>query len=234
MVNYELVAILLMLIGLVVLIAEILIPSGGIIGIISLACLVGSFWAAWQAWWESSPVIFGIYAFSLLFFIPATVAGAFYILPKTPIGKKMFFDPPNEEDVRPFVSEAEKLQKLVGEVGKSLTMHNSGGMVTLGGKRYHSESEGVLLEPGLPIRVIGLKGNSLLVREISEQELQSAEQEQSEPSELPQPNHSSVAGTNGTSNTLTEPKPQPTSKAKPTPEGAGRASDEPNVDFDIP
>ncbi|MCA9042503.1 MAG: hypothetical protein KDA65_19265, partial [Planctomycetaceae bacterium] len=75
MFNYELVAILLMIIGLVVLIFEILIPSGGIIGIVAGGCLIGSFWAAWMAWWDTSPLIFWIYVCSLIIFIPATVGG---------------------------------------------------------------------------------------------------------------------------------------------------------------
>ncbi|MEZ6046303.1 MAG: NfeD family protein [Planctomycetaceae bacterium] len=211
MVDYSLVAILLLLVGLAILIAEILIPSGGIIGVVAVLCLAGSFWAAWIAWWENNQIVFWVYIGSLILFVPTTIAGAFYILPKTPIGKKLFLDPPREEEVIPFLTESQKLQQLVGQVGRSLTMHNSGGMVRLGSKRYHSESEGVLIEPDTPILVIGVKGNSLLVREISKEQLVAFEQNQQED------------------------KTSAAEKTKPSPPNEDlTASSESNVDFEIP
>ncbi|MAT16398.1 MAG: hypothetical protein CMJ46_14140 [Planctomyces sp.] len=207
-----------------------------IIGIISALCLVGSFWAAWQAWWGTHPVIFWIYATALLIFIPTTIIGAFYILPNTPVGRILFVDPPTEEEVIPFISETQRLRQLVGEVGKSLTLHNSGGMITVGDKRYHSESEGVLIEPQSPVRVIGVKGNNLLVREITQQEFDAIRAEQAAakqasvpPTEPKQPMANSqtpaIPPMNGSS-TLAD--------AGSKRESQETASNEPNVDFDIP
>ena len=57
--DYSHFAIILLVIGLVLLVGEIFIPSGGMILITSGVCLVASIWFAWKAWAGPESILAG-------------------------------------------------------------------------------------------------------------------------------------------------------------------------------
>ena len=64
--------------------------------------------------------------------------------------------------------ETERLSRLVGASGTAITKMVPGGIVQIDGERLHAETEGMLLGVGTPVKVLALKGNRLLVREVCE------------------------------------------------------------------
>jgi membrane-bound ClpP family serine protease len=70
------------------------------------------------------------------------------------------------DEVTPYQEEARQLMRLVGHIGKTLTMLNPGGLVEVDGTRQHCESEGMLLEAGTPVEIVAVKGNSVVVRPV--------------------------------------------------------------------
>lgn len=157
-------AVLLLVVALGLMIAEVFIPSGGMISILVLVSLVGSIWCAWNAWWASNQIAWWAYISSLVLLVPATISGAFYALPRTPMGRRVLLEGPDREEVTPYVEEQNELLSQVGHVGKTVTLLNPGGMVVVNGKRFHCESEGMLLEPDTDVRVVAVKGLRLVVR----------------------------------------------------------------------
>lgn len=157
-------ALLLLVIGLALLIAEVFIPSGGVIMITAVACLAGSVWFAWSAWWESYRAYWWSYLVSLLVLVPVALIGAFYIFPRTAWGRRVLLEGPSLSEVTGYVREGEELTRLIGKRGKTITMLNPGGLVTVEGRRYHAESQGMLLDPGEEVEVIARKANRLVVR----------------------------------------------------------------------
>jgi membrane-bound ClpP family serine protease len=157
-------AVLLLVVALGLMIAEVFIPSGGMISILVLVSLVGSIWCAWNAWWDSNPIAWWAYISSLVILVPATISGAFYTLPHTPMGRRVLLEGPDREEVTPYVDEQNELLTQVGHIGKTVTLLNPGGMVVVNGKRFHCESEGMLLEPDTEVRVVAVKGLRLVVR----------------------------------------------------------------------
>ena len=157
-------ALLLLVIGLALLIAEVFIPSGGVILMMAVASLVGSVWFAWSAWWENYPTYWWAYVGSLLVLVPAVLTGAFYVFPRTAWGRRVLLEAPSLEEVTGYAREEEELGRLIGRRGKTLTMLNPGGLVIVDGKRYHAESQGILLDPGEEIEVIARKANRVVVR----------------------------------------------------------------------
>lgn len=157
-------AVLLLVVALGLMVAEVFIPSGGMISILVLVSLVGSIWCAWNAWWDSNPFVWWAYITSLVMLVPATISGAFYVLPRTPMGRRVLLEGPDREEVTPYVEEQNELLGQVGQIGKTVTLLNPGGMVTVNGKRFHCESEGMLLEPDTEVRVVAVKGLRLVVR----------------------------------------------------------------------
>lgn len=162
--NSGIFAIVLLVVSLALLLAEVFIPSGGLILVMAIVSLVGSIWFAYRAWWDD-PVLWWAYIASIVIVVPASVGGLLYWFPRTTMGKRILLEAPDLADLSGYNEEQAQLQQLVGKTGKSLTLMNPGGMVLVNGGRYHSESQGLMIEPGEPIEVVGISGNRLVVRQ---------------------------------------------------------------------
>lgn len=162
--DYSHFAVLFMVFGLALLIAEVFVPSAGMILVLSLACFGGSAWCAWQAWWETSRTTWWVYLVALVILMPSTLGAAFYLLQRTPLGRRILLEAPTLEEVTPYAAEEEHLLQMVGRIGKTLTMLNPSGLVLVDGERTQCESEGLLIEQDETVRIVGVKGNSLVVR----------------------------------------------------------------------
>lgn len=169
--SYALMAVLALALGLALLAAEVFIPSGGIIMVASGVVLVISVWSAWQAWGKSGELtLFLIYIAALVVLFPSVLGGAFYVFPRTEYGRRLM-NPPSLDEMEPFVAETERLSRLIGKTGTTLTRLSPGGMVLVEGARLHAESEGMLILADTPVRVLAQKGNRLLVRQVRENSL---------------------------------------------------------------
>ncbi len=157
-------AIILLVLGLSLIVCEVFIPSAGLIAAFATLCFAGSIAAAYTAWWYKNPPYFMIYLVSLLVLIPSALAGAFYLLPRTAFGRQVLLEAPDLDEVTPYQEEQRQLQRLVGQVGKTMTLLNPGGIVLVDGARQHCESEGQMLEAGTPVEIVAVKGNRLVVR----------------------------------------------------------------------
>ncbi|MFM7058318.1 MAG: NfeD family protein [Planctomycetota bacterium] len=162
-------ATLLLLVGLFLLGLEFFIPSLGMILVLAVISLVVSFWSAVQAWWGTDPTFFRTYVIALIFGIPSSLAAAFLVLHKTSAGNRLVLQPPAPEPlVRP-----EELS-LIGKVGKAANLMTPGGLVVVDGQRLHAESQGMLVEPGTPVIVIGTVSNRVVIRPLRPEELETA------------------------------------------------------------
>lgn len=164
--SYEVLALLLMVVGFALIVAEVFIPSGGLILILCVIAFVASIWSAYQAWWGSGPIYFWIYIASLVILIPGSVIGAFRFLERSSVGDKMLLGAPRLEDVTPYQQEIQRLNALIGRQGFAVTLMAPGGMVSVEGERLHAVSEGTFVEQGTPVEVIGLRGTRVVVRPI--------------------------------------------------------------------
>ncbi|MBM3969993.1 MAG: hypothetical protein FJ302_09035 [Planctomycetes bacterium] len=166
--SYALIAVLTLALGLALLAAEVFIPSGGVIMTAAGIVFIISVWSAWQAWGKSGELtLFLIYIAALVVLFPSVLGGAFYVFPRTEYGRRMM-NPPSLDEMEPFVAETERLSRLIGKIGTTLTRLGPGGMVLIEGERMHAESEGMLILTDTPVRVLALKGNRLLVRQVRE------------------------------------------------------------------
>jgi membrane-bound ClpP family serine protease len=162
--DYSHVAILLLLLSLALLTAEVFVPSGGFISVLMLLSLAGSVFCAFRAWWDASPTLWWSYVASVLVLIPAVLIAAFTIFPRTAYGKRILLDAPDPGEITAFAREQAELQTLIGRRGKTVTLHNPGGIMTVDGRRYHSETRGMMLDPGEEVEVVAVKGNGLVIR----------------------------------------------------------------------
>src|SRR5262245_36330862 len=91
---------LLIILGLVLLVAEIFVPSYGIISIVALTCIiVGVTMIFFAPESEGGGVTMGLLAvLAVMITIPGIVAAGFHFWPKTPIGRQMFLPAPGTDD----------------------------------------------------------------------------------------------------------------------------------------
>jgi membrane-bound serine protease (ClpP class) len=162
--TYGVLALVLLGVGLALLVAEVFLPSGGILGVATTTMLVGSVICAYAAWYRESPGVFFGFCGLVMVTIPGTLGGALYILPRTPMGKRVILEAPDLENLEPHAAETARLKSLVGRFGSAVTMLNPGGMVQVDGKRLHAFSEGVMVDPGESIEVLEVRGTRVLVR----------------------------------------------------------------------
>ena len=157
-------AILLLIAGIGILTAEVFIPSGGLLGVITFITLIVSLVFAYRAWGGSHPNVFWAFCVVLLLLVPTALGVAFYVLPHTALGKKVLLEAPTAEELTPFVKETDRLTKLIGRFGKSITTLNPGGLILIDGERLHVVSEGMIVDSGRWVEVLEVRGTRLLVR----------------------------------------------------------------------
>lgn len=162
--EYQFFAILLLLVGFVLIVAEVFLPSGGMILILCAISFLASFWCATKAWYGSHPFAYGLYLSSLVVLIPTVIVGAFQVFPRTKFGRNLIAAPTLEE-VTPYAEERARLSQYVGQIGRTLTPLTPGGLVTIEGERLHAFSEGVLIDRDQPVEIVAVRGTRVLVRE---------------------------------------------------------------------
>lgn len=150
--------------GLLLIFAELFVPSGGIIALMCACCFLISGYYAYQSWYVTAPLYWWIYLGGVIILIPSAIIGAFQILARTSLGNRMLSPIPTREEVTPYLEEQARLEKLIGQYGEALNLMTPGGMVLVNGERLHATSEGLLIESGSRVEVVAVRGNRIVVR----------------------------------------------------------------------
>jgi membrane-bound ClpP family serine protease len=158
--------ILLLAFGLLLLIAEVFVPSGGLIGILAICCLVIS---VWQAFRQSTTV--GLWFLMGDFLLmPVALAVAVYLWPKTPLARRVFLKPPEPDEIE-VAHSSQRLDHLIGQFGRALTPLRPSGLVDFDGRRLDALSEDGLIPSGALVQAVRVRGGQLIVRTASEANL---------------------------------------------------------------
>lgn len=166
--TYTLMVFLLVIVGLGIIASEVFIPSAGMLSILAACCFGGSVYCAYKAWYEPGQLAaFWSYVVCMVIGIPAFIGGGLYMLPKTALGNQLLVGPQDLATLTPFQDEEQRLRELIEQPGKAMTLFSPGGMVQIGREKFHAESEGVIIDSGTDVVVVGVKGNRLVVRPLS-------------------------------------------------------------------
>ncbi len=150
---------LLLAFGLILLIAEVFSPSGGLIGFLAVFC-VG--WSLWQAFGTSYSLGMRFLAADFIV-LPLAFSLALYVWPKTPLAKRVFLKPPAPEEIE--VSHSpQRLDHLIGQIGRALTPLRPSGTVDFDGRRIDGLSEGDLIASGTLVQAVRVRSGQLVVR----------------------------------------------------------------------
>lgn len=142
-------------------VAEVFLPSGGILSICALACVVGGI----AIFFHLSTLAGWIGVIVALIMIPLLLAGAYKLLPKTRFGKQVILARPVRER-GDAISDAPELARLVGQTGEVLTPLRPVGTCTFDGRRVECVAESGYVEKGHKIKVLRIEGTQVTVRVI--------------------------------------------------------------------
>ena len=175
-------------IGLLLLLLEVFIPSGGLIGLCSVVSLALCLWYAFAA----STGLGLTFMLIDLVALPLTVGLAFSLWSRSPLGRKFFLKPPAPEEIE--VSHTDHhLESLVGQVGQSLTPLRPCGHVEIHGRRVDALAEEGFLPAGSPVRVLRIKAGQIVVRGVLDSADALAEEwQKSHPEPRPEPGPSTI------------------------------------------
>jgi membrane-bound serine protease (ClpP class) len=144
-------------------ITEVFIPSGGLISICALICLIGGlvifFRHSTAAGWTG--IIIAV------IMIPAVLIIAYKVFPQTGFGKNVTLAPP-ERQRGDAIADTPKLKELVGAIGVVITPLRPVGMCDFSGQRVECVAEGGYVDKGKKIKVINVEGTQLTVRSVEE------------------------------------------------------------------
>ena len=156
-------AIFLYLASAALVIAEVFVPSGGVISICAFACLIGGL----MIFFHRSTTAGWIGIIIAIIMIPSVLVVAYKMFPKTRFGKSVTLTPPKRQRGNAIPDTAE-LKDLLGAVGTVLTPLRPVGMCDFSGQRVECVAESGYIDKGKKVKVIHVQGTQLTVRVIEE------------------------------------------------------------------
>ena len=156
---------ILLFVGLALLVLEVFVPSGGLLGFLSLSAMAAGIALAFYQ--VGAKTGFSFLAITMIA-IPTVLVMAFRWWPETPMGRRMLPIPPTEEEIRPDNAERRLLRELVGKYGHARTVMLPSGAVEIEGRVIDAVSEGMPIDPNQPIQIVEVRGTHVVVRPVDE------------------------------------------------------------------
>ena len=151
--------ILLLGLGLGLLVAEVFLPSGGMLGVLAATSLAASWFVASAGWTTPNYRWAGLEAT----LVCATWLATMYGLPRTRLGRRVYLQPPTTADLddRNF---RRTVGDHLGQSGRTLTPLRPSGMIDVDGRRIEAMAEFGLIEVGAIVTVIAVRSGRAIVR----------------------------------------------------------------------
>jgi len=155
--NHLFFPIILQLVGVGVIIAEIILPTGGILSIAALAVFGYSLFIVFK---EISVTMGFFFVAADLILIPVLVIVGLKLLARSPVTLRKTLS--RKEGV---TSQSSELERYVGTHGSAVTDLRPAGIVLINGKRVDAVTRGEYLEKGTAVVVTSVTGNQIIVRQ---------------------------------------------------------------------
>jgi membrane-bound serine protease (ClpP class) len=157
-------AVLLIIAGVALVVLEVFIPSGGILGFLAVSALVAG---VVMGFTQGPGVGFAVLAGAVVG-LPVAVILALKWWPQTPIGRRVLLGLRGSDEVLPDDPRRRGLKELEGRIGRAKSKMLPSGLIVIDGRKVDAVSEGMPIEPGQKVRVLHVRGNSVVVRPVPE------------------------------------------------------------------
>ncbi len=152
----------LIVLGIVLLAAELFIPTFGVL----TALAIGSMIVGIAITFARDTTTGVITLLGVFVVVPVVMTFMFRYAPRTAFGKRLFLSGPQEDETVANMPVNLELEQLRGRYGRTTSALRPSGVVDFDGRRVDVLSEGALVEPGQWVRCIDVKAGRVIVREV--------------------------------------------------------------------
>jgi membrane-bound ClpP family serine protease len=150
-------------IGLLLMAAELMLPTHGVLFGLGLGCeLVGvilSFGAGFSTGVATLTVMVVV--------VPLMMGLLLYVWPRTPLGRRMILRRPDDDAAVANMPATLELERLRGRYGQTVSPLRPCGLVEFDGKRIDTMTDGEMIEPKRWVRCVDIKGGRVIVRAVA-------------------------------------------------------------------
>jgi membrane-bound ClpP family serine protease len=163
----------LIILGLLLLVAEAVFPSGGILFGLSLAALVVGVAMTFHA--SSDPTV-GLGTLLVVFIgVPILASYLLKIGPRTRWGQRLMLQAPSEDATVAQLPVNIELEHLRGRFGRAVSALRPSGVADFDGKRVDVLTEGGMVEPGEMVKCLEVRAGRVIVRGVDPVDIQTLE-----------------------------------------------------------
>ena len=144
-------------------IAEVFVPSGGLISICAVTCLIGGA----VIFFRHSTTIGWVGVIIAVIMIPSVLVIAYKMFPKTRFGKSVTLTPPQRQQ-GDAIPDTPELKELLGAEWLVLTPLRPVGMCDFSGQRVECVAESGYVDKDKKVKVIDVESTQLTVRVIED------------------------------------------------------------------
>ena len=156
-------ALVLIAMGLLLMIAELFLPTGGTLFALAIGAVVIG---------VALPFLYGdpltglLMMVGVLIVLPVLNVLMVYVWPRTTMARRMIQSGPEEDATIATMPVHVELEQLRGQFGKALSALRPSGVVDFNGRRIDCLTEGMMVEPGEWVRCIEVKAGKVIVRPV--------------------------------------------------------------------
>jgi len=162
-------AYVLIVVGLLLLVAELFLPSSGILLVVSLCAI--AFGVTMTFIYGEDPMTGVITLVCVFIALPLLGGLLLHHWPKTRMGRRFFLNGPDEDATIASMPVNTELESLRGRFGRAISALRPAGVVEFDGKRIDTITEGLMVEPGQWVRCIDVKSGKVIVRAVEKPDL---------------------------------------------------------------
>ena len=144
-------------------VAEVFVPSAGLLSACAFACVVGGILIFFQ--YSATAGWAGVVIAAIM--VPSLLVVAYKVFPKTRFGKSVTLTPPRRQR-GDAIADSSQLNELLGAVGSVLTPLRPVGTCDFSGRRLECVAESGYVDKGKKVKVIRVQATQLTVRQIEE------------------------------------------------------------------
>jgi membrane-bound serine protease (ClpP class) len=162
-------AYLLIIAGFLLLVAELFIPSSGVLLVLSLVAI--GFGVAMTFMYSEDPTTGVITLICVFTAIPVLGGIMLHYWPKTRVGRRFFLKGPEEDATIASMPVNIELEQLRGRFGRAISALRPAGVAEFDGRRIDTLTEGMMVEPGQWVRCIDVRAGKVIVRAVEKPDL---------------------------------------------------------------
>jgi membrane-bound ClpP family serine protease len=161
--DHSFLAYVLVILGLVLMAAEVFLPTGGILFVLAIGALIAGI--AMSFYSDTTQGMITLVAVFIL--IPVLGPILLHIMPRTTMGQRFFLKAIEDDASVAAMPVNLELEQLRGRYGKTVSALRPSGITQFDGRRVDTMSEGDMIAPGQWVRCIDVRSGRVIVRPVS-------------------------------------------------------------------